>query len=58
MLTKKQDEILSDIEVYNILAKAIANDININRPDVLEFVLKKQNALISDFMDLEERNNG
>lgn len=54
MLTEKQAQLISDIENYNIIAKSLAKDVFVNRPDTVEFALQKQNELLSEFMDLEE----
>lgn len=51
ILTKEQNEMLSDIENYNVLCKAMAKEIGADRVGALIFAIEKQNELLSDFMD-------
>lgn len=50
-MTDEQFKMLNDIENYNVLAKTMASTINAERTDVIVFALKKQNDLLTEFMD-------
>lgn len=50
-MTEKQKQLLSDIECYNVLAKAMLEKISGDRADAIEFALSKQNELLCDLLE-------
>lgn len=53
-MTDKEKQLVSMSETYNVLAKAMAKEINADRTDALVFALEKQNELLYDLMDGED----